>query len=52
MPAFTFIPFRIPTETINHKFGDHSDQYIDEVEKSLVDNILLSDQFLCEMERL
>ena len=45
-----YIPFRILTKTINHKFKDHSDQCIDELEKSLFDNILLSYHFNAQWE--
>ena len=48
--TFAFIPFRILTKTINHKFRDHSDQCIDELEKSLIDKILLSDHFNAQWE--
>ena len=46
----TFTPFCIPTKTISHKFRAHSDQCIDELEKSLIDNILLSDHLNAQWE--
>ena len=48
--TFAFIPFRILTKTMNHKFRDHSDQCIDELEKSVINNILLSDHFIAQWE--
>ena len=39
-----FISFRILTKTINHTVKDHSHQCTDELEKSLIDNILLSEK--------
>ena len=39
--TFAFIPFRILTKTIKYNFRDHSDQCIDDLEKSFIDNVIL-----------
>ena len=43
---FAFLPFRILAKTVNHKFKDHSDHCIVELEKSLIDNISLSNHLI------
>ena len=43
--TFAFVPLSLLTKTIKHKFRYHSDQCIDELEISLIDNIVLSDHF-------